>query len=143
MHDGPKDGFAFIIDTDSYAGNFEREMCAHITGCVGDCGVGEEFAEAEISKLFPNVQNVPDDNGCYRPTSCWPVAIKEGQRHPDCNAVAIFFDTKPTDEQIKLMKERSLTFNDADSKENQWHKDIKILEYHLLEFNHNVSEITI
>ncbi|KKK83825.1 hypothetical protein LCGC14_2789530, partial [marine sediment metagenome] len=34
------DSWIFIIDTDSYAGNFEREMCAYITGRVGECGVG-------------------------------------------------------------------------------------------------------
>jgi len=37
--------YKFIIDTDQYAGNFEREMCAYLTGTVGECGVGDEFAE--------------------------------------------------------------------------------------------------
>jgi len=36
---------SFIIDTNEYAGNFEREMCAYCTGQIGDCGVGEEEAE--------------------------------------------------------------------------------------------------
>jgi hypothetical protein len=30
----------FIVDTDSYAGNFERCMCAYMTGQIGECEVG-------------------------------------------------------------------------------------------------------
>jgi len=72
----------FIIDTDKYAGNFERDMCAYVTGCIGDCCVGDDFAE-----LFRKEMNVgknddspfldivelvsDDDNGCRRPTSIW------------------------------------------------------------------------
>ena len=47
--------FAVLIKTDSYAGNFEREMCAHVTGHVGECEVGEEFVDENISKLFESV----------------------------------------------------------------------------------------
>lgn len=43
-------GCGFIIDTDSYSGNFEREMCAYITGHIGDCLVGFEEAEDYLSK---------------------------------------------------------------------------------------------
>ena len=32
----------FVVDTDTYAGNFEREMCAFMTGITGACGVGKE-----------------------------------------------------------------------------------------------------
>lgn len=37
-----------IVDTENYAGNFERQMCAFVTGQVGDCGVGESLAKEEI-----------------------------------------------------------------------------------------------
>jgi len=37
--------YLFIIDTDSYSGNFEREMTAFMTGAVGECGVGGEYAD--------------------------------------------------------------------------------------------------
>ena len=40
--------YGFIVDTDSYAGNFEREMCAYMTGHIGECSVGEEYASDEI-----------------------------------------------------------------------------------------------
>jgi hypothetical protein len=72
----------FIIDTDSYAGNFERDMCAYITGVVGDCGVGEEFAKMyeEEMNVDEDLENVfvdylefrPDDHGCARPCDLWP-----------------------------------------------------------------------
>jgi len=72
--------WVFVIDTDSYSGNFERELCAWITGRVGDCGVGEEMAEkagkkksdAVLEWCRDRVVDVPDDHGCCRPTSIWP-----------------------------------------------------------------------
>lgn len=66
------DCWAFIIDTDTYAGNFERELCAHITGHIGDCGVGDDFVESGIELRFKTILQIPDDRGCYRPCSIWP-----------------------------------------------------------------------
>lgn len=42
----------FVIDTNKYSGNFEREMCAYLTGHTGDCGVGDK-EKAEYFELFP------------------------------------------------------------------------------------------
>ena len=64
----------FIIDTNSYAGNFEREMCGYLTGRVGECGVGDNFAEffhKEETLDFDNVIDV-EDEGCARPCSIQP-----------------------------------------------------------------------
>jgi len=33
--------YIFIVDTEKYAGDFERQLTAYCTGQVGDCGVGE------------------------------------------------------------------------------------------------------
>ncbi len=70
--------FAFVIDTESYAGNFEREFCAYITGIIGDCEVGDIEA-ARFKFAFPGenpfediVAQVPDDNGTRRPVTIWP-----------------------------------------------------------------------
>ena len=38
------DCWGFIIDTDQYAGNFERELCAWTTGQIGECEVGKEYS---------------------------------------------------------------------------------------------------
>lgn len=35
-----------VVDTNSYAGNFERDLCAYVTGQYGECGVGEDYARA-------------------------------------------------------------------------------------------------
>ena len=67
--------FAFVIDTNSYAGNFEREMAAYLTGEVGECGVGEEEADSfpKGSKVqFSNVAFHADENGCRRPVEIYP-----------------------------------------------------------------------
>jgi hypothetical protein len=70
--------FAFIIDTEQYAGNFEREMCAYCTGQIGDCGVGDEFAllfnkEENISDdYFDNIAQESDEHGCARPCKIYP-----------------------------------------------------------------------
>ena len=69
----------FVIDTDTYAGSFERELTAYITGQIGECGVGEEEQKMalkelpEVAKLWfeDNVRQVPDDGGCHRPTTIW------------------------------------------------------------------------
>lgn len=67
----------FVIDTDQYSGNFEREMCAYITGIVGDCGVGnhmaniaqQELTDSQLNKFEETVAQVSDDHGCYRPVT--------------------------------------------------------------------------
>ena len=39
-----KEKYLIIIDTSDYAGNFERELCAYVTGLIGESGVGEKQA---------------------------------------------------------------------------------------------------
>lgn len=133
----PKNGFAFVIDTNRYAGNFEREMTAFLTGHIGDCGVGSEFPKPDVDEsFFDNIKQVPDDNGTYRPTSCF-----ELKNSNENNAVAIFFETKPSDEQISFMKDRVLKFDNAFKTIGgmaQFKKDepeIKIIGFRLIEFN--------
>jgi hypothetical protein len=69
--------FYFVIDTDEYAGNFEREMTAFITGCIGECEVGseltEELEEDGLSSDFFDclITQEPDENGCHRPCKIW------------------------------------------------------------------------
>ncbi len=68
--------YLFVIDTADYAGNFERELCAYVTGRIGDCEVGREMAalfEEEIGQEpFKNVTCEPDDHGCSRPATIYP-----------------------------------------------------------------------
>lgn len=69
-------GYYFVIDTDEYAGNFERELCAFITGITGECGRGHEIVEKIKDQLdidmFNNiVGQKPDDNNCWRPVTIY------------------------------------------------------------------------
>ena len=70
----------FVVDTEQYAGNFERDMCAFMTGMTGDCGVGGEEAQlfleqtdtTEDENPFENFVTLkPDEHGCARPTAMW------------------------------------------------------------------------
>lgn len=72
------------IDTTDYSGNFERKMCAFVTGVVGECEVGADLAEGTINDLEEggcasflewideHIVHESDDNGCHRPCSIWP-----------------------------------------------------------------------
>jgi hypothetical protein len=63
------------LDTNQYAGNFERELCAYLTGRVGECGVGENFISHFTNESkFPdwweaNINLEPDEHGCMRPAT--------------------------------------------------------------------------
>jgi len=70
--------FIFVVDTNRYAGSFERPLTAFCTGCVGECEVGEEYAEVfkqdhpELVKTFQKIiAQVPDDHNCLRPAAIW------------------------------------------------------------------------
>lgn len=66
-----------VIDTTSYAGNFERELCAYVTGQYGECGMGDKVARkaaAEIRHIGwwnDHIAHEPDDRNCHRPASIW------------------------------------------------------------------------
>lgn len=123
----------FIVHTDQYSGNFERQMTAFMTGQVGDCGVGEEYAEEVMDDFneqdFEAFQEIigscQDDHGCDRPCEIWPTPgrynngmgghfdgdPKDGEgRWPAYESVAIYFDEMPTPQQIQFMKDRAYEF---------------------------------
>lgn len=67
----------FVIDTDKYAGNFERQLCAWVTGIAGECGVGDMIAVAACeSKNAPDLHSListeADDHGTQRPCKVYP-----------------------------------------------------------------------
>lgn len=73
------DHYLFVIDTDTYAGSFERQMCAYVTGQIGECEVGKENAELAmqeipdvVARLEELIESVPDEDGCHRPVSIFP-----------------------------------------------------------------------
>lgn len=40
-----------VIDTQTYAGNFERELCAWVTGMLGPSSVGEHYAKKAQAQM--------------------------------------------------------------------------------------------
>jgi len=132
----------FVIDTNEYAGNFERDLCAYITGQTGDCDVGKEYSKMFYEKysdeLFDGcIISEPDDHGCYRPCSIW--MTKDIQKY---NSVAIFFASEPTDEQMNIMKQRSIEFPKEDYKwdfDKGYLKDVEVLGFRLIEETTNVN----
>ena len=139
--DGPKKGYALVIDTNSYAGNFERELTAHCTGQVGECGVGEEMAE-KLPIEFDNVLHVADEHGCSRPCSIWQRPDKKSY-----DSVAIFFDDRPSQEQIDFIKQRAATFNEAFAEKSdmaEFHTEkVGILGFRLVKIERKSTEETL
>ncbi len=102
-----------VVKTNKYAGNFEREMCAYMTGQVGECEVGIKIAceafnieHPEQSPWFEKLENLPDDHGCRR-----PVAILPGE-DGKYTSVGMAFYEKPTDEELQELKARAYAFSE-------------------------------
>ena len=58
----------FIIDTDSYAGNFERELCAYVTGHWDMETHGGDQAEMFEQEVGLMVKEVFEDAVMFLPT---------------------------------------------------------------------------
>lgn len=124
--------YSFVIDTNAYTGNFEREMAAYMTGEIGDCEVGDTFAEMfrddQIDVNFGEViLQVADEHGCYRPCAIevTPGYVNNGtgkqvredseeaktfkHKWPAYQSVAIFFGEDPT-KYADLLKQRADEF---------------------------------
>ena len=102
MRDVQLDTYGFAVDTKDYAGNFEREVVAFMTGQIGDCEVGNEQAnkaKADLAKTSEgrkflrwcerHVSLVLDD-GCRRPAAIFPTPgwfnDGHGNAYPDSEA---------------------------------------------------------
>lgn len=122
--------YLLVVDTEQYSGNFEREMCAYITGQIGDCGVGEEFVNEYSSDIRhldwwnENVYQKADEHECERPVEIYPTEgwlnngmgtfIKktdpEQTGYPAYMSVAIFMTEKPSEEVIMEFVQRAQDF---------------------------------
>ncbi len=85
------EGFIVIVETNQYAGRFERELTAYCTGVVGECEVGREMSNLfyrdhnicddddipdplcadEKSLFYGFMGDRQDDHGVWRPCSIW------------------------------------------------------------------------
>jgi hypothetical protein len=135
--------YYFIIDTDSYAGNFERELCAYCTGHWDYETHGEEQAllfKKEVGDpevLFESIAYVGVGDG-YQ--SCQTLEVEPTV--DQYNSVAISFSEKPTIEQIKIMRHRAEKFTRVGQIFNQPVK-FKILGYRLIQKTIHTKNIII
>lgn len=113
-----RDKIYFVIDTNTYAGNFEREMCAYITGQTGDCGVGVEIA-GEVDSDYSDemadlVSQESDENGCYRPCKIYPT--------PNYFNNGMGFNYKEGEEDIAIEKyaESCIRYYEKASRKTKW-----------------------
>lgn len=124
--------YLLIIDTDQYAGNFERQLTGFCTGqhdgTHGDREAEDfdDFIEDESldngweHKIITN----PDDNGYPRVCSIWPSpgrlnngtgtcydAAPGEKGYPAYESVVIFLNQSPTEEDMSLFMTRLLDFS--------------------------------
>jgi hypothetical protein len=107
-------------------------QCARsITGCIGECEVGDDEHDIfvdEVGKEYQSqfeeiIESVGDENGCHRPASIFPTPGRLNDGHgkhfdaepgqtgfPAYESVAIFFWQKPSEELIELMKKRAAEY---------------------------------
>ncbi len=133
--------FVFVIDTEQYSGNFEREMCGYLTGQIDrdypDSHGSKEakIAQGELSEevleyfdqYIPHCLEEPDDLPIHTPQLIYPTPgwyntgggthIKgdppAGKKgYPAYQSVGIFFDERPPVHIVEILKERAQKFND-------------------------------
>ena len=148
----------FIVDTNRYAGNFERELCAFVAGRYGDCEVGRDIAERVLSEVSGALDwtedaicQMPDENGVHRPvqieqTPGW-VQDREGNCYPAGQvpahvepfqwahqSVAIGFCRPLSEEELRLLMQRAELFP-QDQSYQQWYADtpLTIIGYRVIE----------
>ena len=112
---GPR--WSFVIDTDSYAGNFERQLSAYVIGRCDDFGEGMHRVRpyinlylTECGRLLEDlvdyrVNDPGDDAICRAPMDCAPTP---GTR--EFNSVALFMSHKPSKKQLALLVQRAVKF---------------------------------
>ena len=156
----------FVIDTNSYAGNFERQLCAYVTGQVGECGVGEEnagLARSEVPAIVSQLENlvelVPDEHGCARPVSIFPnprygndgrgnhelitETNKERLAYPAYYSVAIFLHSVPDSKILEVMKERAKAITNKGVGTKGHEQKVEIEGFRLLEQQVKYKELQI
>lgn len=152
--------FGFVVDTEEYAGNFERDMCAWITGLYGDCERGREIANvarlqipADVLKWGDDfVCQVADDHGCWRPCSIWttPGWVNDGRGHHARGedgyqaylSVMIFAAQEPPPHVLAVWKERAESFA-TEAPLGQWSSRPKPTGFRLFQFRLVETEIAV
>lgn len=94
--------FFFIIDTDSYAGNFHRELTDAMTGLNWD----EEYGESPVFGDLIEWKNIDEDD--YRINAYQEIVTTPGKN--EMNSVSIFLSRRPTDDEIAKLMDAAMAF---------------------------------
>lgn len=96
----------FVVDTNQYSGNFDREMCAHMTGVLSYSNVGHEHSKNYLEKYGKPMDGVILINEDHYRT---PVSliVTPGMRN---NGLGFEFKEGEEDLAVKEFKE-SVKFN--------------------------------
>lgn len=117
--------YSIVIHTDSYAGNFERELRGYVTGCRGEWDRAN--FESEIRTAFAgdpdcDWEELDEDENPF--ADLWKLVAgqygfrieelaqtpKEFSPKGDLNSVRLHCKKKPTAKQLKLVKEWAYKF---------------------------------
>lgn len=104
--------YKVVVDTDKYAGNFEREMTAFMTGVVGDCEVGSELQKTFQIECSEDICFEMDNLIAFRlsPHVVYrPCAICENE-DKEYNSFEIYLEKKPKKHLFELMRERAYKY---------------------------------
>jgi hypothetical protein len=158
--ENPESRWSFVVDTDSYAGNFERELSSFVVGRCDEYGdhrggAYKEMYEKEVPEklqviiedLTEDRINDPGDDGIMRaPMDLAPtpgfenigdgkiLPLKAGKKpkHPAYNSVAIFLSRKPTEDEFAFLILRTRKFVELPPV-TKWEQRPKILVIRLVE----------
>lgn len=126
----PHKSWLFVIDTENYAGNFERELASYCTGWKNEyVGFVADMEDFEDGSIHPDIVAEieeklctwnDDENICeLYPTSGWSnngvgghTKLKEGEvpKWPAFMSVGIRFDMEPSNFIVSMMKDRAKIF---------------------------------
>jgi hypothetical protein len=105
--------YRVIVSTNTFAANFDKELCAFTTGQIGECKIGIDRryrASAEVREMFEKAmeRRVGADD-YWRPV---------GPNAKDANAFELYFKEKPTQEMIDAFIEGFNDFADEKKEKN-------------------------
>ena len=97
----------FVIDTDSYAGHFGREMAEFITGIPYEIG-GQYGTSPHLGELI-EWRHIEEDN--YYHDAVYRIVITP--KYSQYNSVGIFLSRRPTSAEVAILKARAERFSDT------------------------------
>jgi hypothetical protein len=128
--------YEILIHTDSYAGNFERQLRSFVTGCEGDndfvdlTGDIREFFAGEKDGDWEESEENPFYDLFRRVRGEYGMRIEEIATTPKkygegCNTVILHLNANPSEEQLDILKAWTLRFAEC-TPNTEWHVRDKV-----------------